>query len=110
LVVLASGVEVSVEALGRKGAQLRTVELAAPRSVIGRNTVEALQSGILYGFAGQVDGIVGRMVAELGGAAQVVATGGLAPLLLRETRLVAVHEPWLTLIGLRLVHEKNASV
>jgi type III pantothenate kinase len=77
--------------------------------VIGRNTFEALQSGILYGFAGQVDGIVERMVAELGGQAQVVATGGLAPLLLQESRRIAVHEPWLTLIGLRLIYEKNAS-
>lgn len=106
---IAPGVEVSVEALGRKGAQLRTVELGRPRSVIGRNTVEALQSGILYGFAGQVDGIVERMVAELGGNAQVVATGSLAPLLLQESRFITVHEPWLTLIGLRLVYEKNAS-
>lgn len=107
---IAPGIEVSVEALGRKGAQLRTVELGRPRSVIGRNTVEALQSGILYGFAGQVDAIVERMIAELGPATQVVATGGLAPLLLQESRLLAVHEPWLTLVGLRLVHEKNASV
>jgi type III pantothenate kinase len=106
---IAPGVEVSVDALGRKGAQLRSVEFGRPRSVIGRNTVEALQSGILYGFAGQVDGIVERMVAELGGQAQVIATGGLAPLLLQESRLIAVHEPWLTLIGLRLIYEKNAS-
>jgi type III pantothenate kinase len=106
---LAPGVEVSVDALGRKGAQLRTVELGRPRSVIGRNTVEALQSGILYGYAGLVDGIVGRMVAELGGSAQVVATGSLAPMLLQESRFIAVHEPWLTLIGLRLIYEKNAS-
>lgn len=107
---IAPGVEVSVEALGRKGAQLRTVELGRPRSVIGRNTVEALQSGILYGFAGQVEGIVDRMSAELGGNVRIVATGGLAPLLLKESRLIAVHEPWLTLIGLRLVYEKNASI
>jgi type III pantothenate kinase len=106
---IAPGVEISVEALGKRGAQLRSVEFGRPRSVIGRNTVEALQSGILYGFAGQVDGIVERMVAELGGHAQVIATGGLAPLLLQESRLIAVHEPWLTLIGLRLIYEKNAS-
>ena len=106
---IAPGVEVSVEALGRKGAQLRTVEIGRPRSVIGRNTVEALQSGILYGFAGQVDGIVERMITELGGTAQVVATGGLAPMMFQESRHAAAHEPWLTLIGLRLVYEKNAS-
>lgn len=106
---IAPGVDVSVDALRRKSAQLRTVEISRPRSVIGRNTVEALQSGILYGFAGQVDGIIERMVTELGGAAQVVATGSLAPLIFRESRHTAAQEPWLTLIGLRLVYEKNAS-
>jgi type III pantothenate kinase len=105
---IAPGVEISVDALGLAGAQLRKVELARPRSVVGRNTVEALQSGILYGFAGQVDGIVERIVKELGGSAKVIATGGLAPLLLQESRLMELHEPWLTLIGLRLVYEKNA--
>jgi type III pantothenate kinase len=106
---IAPGVEMSVEALGRRGAQLREVELGKPRSVIGRNTVEALQSGILYGFAGQVDGIVARIVAELGGSARVIATGGLAPLLMHECTSIELHEPWLTLVGLRLVYEKNAS-
>jgi type III pantothenate kinase len=106
---IAPGVEMSVEALGQRGAQLREVELAKPRSVIGRHTVEALQSGILYGFAGQVDGIVTRFVAELGDSARVIATGGLAPLLLRECVSIEIHEPWLTLVGLRLVYEKNAS-
>ncbi|MCA1825138.1 MAG: type III pantothenate kinase [Mycobacteriales bacterium] len=106
---LAPGIEISVEALTARGAQLRRVEIARPRSVIGKSTVEALQSGIVYGFAGQVDGILERMVAELGGAAKVVATGGLAPLVLAESRLIDVHEPWLTLIGLRLVHEKNVA-
>src|SRR3712207_5274232 len=104
---LAPGVEISVEALSLRGAQLRKVELVRPRSVIGKNTVECLQSGILYGFAGQVDGILERMLAELGEGVQVVATGGLAPLVLAESRLLEKHEPWLTLIGLRLVFEKN---
>jgi type III pantothenate kinase len=105
---IAPGVEISVDALGLAGAQLRKVEIARPRSVIGRNTVEALQSGILYGFAGQVDGIVERIVKELGGSAKVIATGSLAPMLLQESRLIEMHEPWLTLIGLRLVYDKNA--
>jgi type III pantothenate kinase len=105
---IAPGVEISVEALGIAGAQLRKVEVARPRSVIGRNTVEALQSGILYGFAGQVDGIVERIVKELGGSARVIATGGFAPMLLHESRLIDLHEPWLTLIGLRLVYDKNS--
>ena len=113
---IAPGIEISVDALGARGAQLRKVEIARPRSVIGRNTVEALQSGILYGFAGQVDGIVTRMRQELsrqGGGfdpadVTVVATGGLATLVLEEARTIDVHEPWLTLIGLRLAYERNA--
>jgi len=105
---LAPGIEISIDALAARGAQLMKVELARPRSVIGKNTVEALQSGILFGFAGQVDGLVERMVAELGGNATVIATGGLAPLLLEEARRIGVHEPDLTLIGLRLVFDRNA--
>jgi type III pantothenate kinase len=107
---IAPGIDVSVEALGARGAQLRRVELARPRSVIGRNTVEALQAGILYGFASQVDGVVTRMLGELvldGQTATVVATGGLAPVVLAESSTIDVHEPWLTLIGLRLVYERN---
>ena len=105
---IAPGVEISVDALGARGAQLRKVEIVRPRSVIGKNTVECLQSGIVYGFAGQVDGILERMLKELGGTARIVATGGLAPLIVAESAYVDSHEPWLTLIGLRLVHEKNA--
>src|SRR5664280_1051914 len=90
-----------------RGAQLLKVELARPRSVIGKNTVEALQSGILFGSAGQVDGVVRRMVAELGEATTVLATGGLAPLLIRECATINAHEPWLTLVGLRLVYARN---
>jgi len=104
---LAPGIEISVEALAARAAQLRKVELVRPRSVIGKNTVEALQSGILYGFAGQVDGLVRRIVAELGGSATVVATGGLAPLVVEESETVQLHEPDLTLIGLRLVFARN---
>ena len=104
---LAPGIEISVEALAARAAQLRKVELVPPRSVIGKNTVEALQSGILYGFAGQVDGLVRRVVAELGGRATVVATGGLSSLVVPYCETVDLHEPDLTLIGLRLVFEKN---
>jgi type III pantothenate kinase len=104
---LAPGIEISVEALAARGAQLRKVELVRPRSVIGKSTVEALQSGVLFGFAGQVDGIVVRMLAELGGTPTVIATGGLAPLVFDESATLQVHEPWLTLIGLRLVFERN---
>ncbi|MPZ61305.1 MAG: type III pantothenate kinase [Propionibacteriales bacterium] len=107
---IAPGVEISLEALGRRGAQLREVELLRPRSVIAKNTVEALQSGAVYGFAGQVDGIVARMAAELGVSPDqltVVATGGLAAVVIDECKSITEHEPWLTLIGLRLAFAKN---
>jgi type III pantothenate kinase len=105
---LAPGVEISLDALASRAAQLRKVEFVPPRSVIAKNTVEALQSGALYGFAGQVDGIVGRIVDELGGAVTaVIATGGLAPVVIRESSTVTVHRPDLTLQGLRLVFDKN---
>ena len=107
---IAPGIDISIEALGRRGAQLRKVELLRPRSVIAKNTVEALQSGILYGFASQVDGIVGRMTEELGlkpDDLTVIATGGLAPLVVEECTVFTEHEPWLTLIGLEIVFGRN---
>ncbi|WP_030421954.1 type III pantothenate kinase [Streptomyces sp. SCSIO 75703] len=110
--VIAPGIEISVEALGVRGAQLRKIEVARPRSVIGKNTVEAMQAGIVYGFAGQVDGVVRRMARELASDPDdvtVIATGGLAPMVLGEASVIDEHEPWLTLIGLRLVYERNIS-
>ena len=107
---IAPGIEISLEALGRHGAQLRKVELLRPRSVIAKNTVEALQSGMVFGVAAQVDGIVARMVDELGepaGDVHVIATGHLAPLLLEECWCFTDHAPWLTLQGLRLVFDRN---
>ena len=107
---IAPGIDISLEALGRRGAQLRKVELLRPRSVIAKNTVEALQSGILYGFASQVDGIVGRMTEELRlqpGDLTVIATGGLAPLVVEECSVFTEHQPWLTLIGLEIVFGRN---
>jgi type III pantothenate kinase len=109
---IAPGIEISLEALGRRGAQLRKVELLRPRSVIAKNTVEALQSGILYGFASQVDGIVGRMRQELGLEADelsVIATGGLAPVVIDECAVFTAHEPWLTLLGLEIVFGRNVT-
>ncbi|MFE6226650.1 type III pantothenate kinase [Streptomyces sp. NPDC057854] len=112
---IAPGIEISVEALGVKGAMLRRVELVRPRSVIGKNTVEAMQSGIVFGYVGQVDGMVARMRRELVGPdgdpsdVTVIATGGLAPVILPDSREIDEHEPWLTLIGLRLVYERNAA-
>ncbi|MBM3731782.1 MAG: type III pantothenate kinase [Actinobacteria bacterium] len=110
---LAPGIEISVEALAARAAQLRKVELIKPKSVIGKNTVEALQSGTIFGFAGQVDGLVNRIIDELedlypnSGVVSVIATGGLAPLVLGISESIEFHEPDLTLIGLRLVYERN---
>jgi type III pantothenate kinase len=107
--VLAPGIEISVDALAARAAQLRKVELVKPRSVIGKNTVECLQSGVLYGFAGQVDRIVQEILHELGDppSPAVIATGGLASLVVGESHYITVHDPWLTLVGLRLVFDKN---
>jgi type III pantothenate kinase len=108
---IAPGIGISLEALGQRGAQLRKVELARPRSVIGKNTVEAVQSGALYGFAGQVDGTVRRMQRELASDpadVTVIATGGLAPVMLGEAETIEHHEPWLTLVGLGLVWVRNS--
>jgi len=109
---LAPGIEISVDALSRRAAQLLKVELTRPPRVVGKNTVEALQSGIVYGFAGQVEGIARRMARELAPAdpesVTIIATGGLAPLVINEVSIIDAHEPWLTLIGLRLVFERNA--
>jgi type III pantothenate kinase len=104
---LAPGIELSVDALAARAARLLKVELVQPRSVIGKSTVEALQSGIIFGFAGQIDGLVRRIAAELDGTPTVIATGGLASLVLDEAETINVHEPDLTLIGLRLVFERN---
>ncbi len=104
---LAPGIEISIDALASRAAQLRKVELVRPRSVIGKNTVEALQSGALYGFTGQVDGLVDRIIDELGEVTAVVATGGLAPIVVPESETITHHEPDLTLIGLRLLFERN---
>lgn len=107
---IAPGIEISIDALSSRGAQLHKIELVRPRSVIAKNTVEALQSGIIFGFAGQVDGIVERMSEELASdpaEVTVIATGGLAPLVLEESRSIDEFEPWLTLIGLRLIYERN---
>jgi type III pantothenate kinase len=107
----APGIEISVDALSRRAAQLLKVELARPHHAIGKNTVEALQSGIIFGFAGQVEGIANRMIRELApddpDSVTVIATGGLAPLVLDEVSIIDAHEPWLTLIGLRLAFERN---
>ncbi|MGL6236827.1 MAG: type III pantothenate kinase [Segniliparus sp.] len=107
---IAPGMAISVDALAQCAAALPKVELTHPRSVIGKSTVESLQSGVLFGFAGQVDGLVRRMVAALEAPhpPRVVLTGGLAPLLVDELDTPCAHDPWLTLTGLRMVFERHA--
>jgi type III pantothenate kinase len=108
---IAPGIEISLEALGRRGAQLRKVELARPRSVIAKNTVEALQSGMLFGVAAQVEGIVSRIIDALGENAEdvtVVSTGYLAGLVADECRCFTDHDPWLTLRGLEMIYQRNS--
>ncbi len=109
---IAPGVEISLEALGNRGAQLRQVELRRPRSVIAKNTIEALQSGLVFGIASQVEGMVGRIIDEMAvpaGEVSVVATGHLAPMVLEECSCFTDHEPFLTLRGLALVFNRNQS-
>ena len=103
---ISPGVAISLDALYSHAAALRSVELVEPRSVIGRSTVESIQSGVLYGFAAQVDGMVERIWREVG-ESRVIATGGLAGLIAPRTQHVKFVEPWLTLHGLRIVHERN---
>jgi type III pantothenate kinase len=108
---LAPGIEISLDALAARAAQLRKVDLVAPRSPIGKNTVESLQSGIMYGFAGQVDGLVKRLRAAVQPrdpeGVEVIATGGLATLVIDHSETVTRYEPELTLIGLRLIFDRN---
>ncbi len=107
---IAPGVELSLEALARRGAQLRSVELSVPRDVIGKNTVEAIQSGLIFGFAGLVDGIVSRIIDALDADPDhvtVIATGSFPEAVVDHCDTITARDPFLTLTGLRLVHEKN---
>jgi type III pantothenate kinase len=104
---IAPGIEISMDALVGRAALLRAVELKEPRNVLGKSTVESIQSGAAYGFAAQVDGLCDRIVAELG-ECTIVSTGGLAELITPLSQRIEHTEPWLTLHGLRLVYEKNA--
>lgn len=104
---IAPGIEISMDALVGRASALRAVELVEPRNVLGKSTVESIQSGAVYGFAAQVDGLCDRIQDELG-ECSVISTGGLADLITPLSKRVQHTEPWLTLHGLRLVHEKNA--
>jgi type III pantothenate kinase len=105
---IAPGVEISLDALVSQTAMLRRVEAVAPESVIGRNTVTSIQSGLVWGFVAQVEGMVARMVAELGGSARVIATGGQAALVAGLTNVIEETDPLLTLEGLRLIYLQNS--
>ncbi len=107
--VLAPGVEISMEALFARAARLIKVDFAEPPAAIGTSTATALQSGLVYGFAGQVDGIVERIRGELGVEAKAVATGGLADLIAPHARTLSGTDPFLTLEGLRIVWDRNRS-
>lgn len=104
---IAPGVTTSRDGLVEHAARLPTVDIVAPRSPIGHSTVSALQAGLVYGFAGMVDGLVQQMIEELGPGVTAVATGGVAPAVLTACRTLDHHDPWLTLKGLRLIWERN---
>ena len=104
---IAPGIGIAAEALFTRTAKLPRVDLQRPPSVIGRNTVHAMQSGLLFGYVALVEGMVARFRVELGPAMKVIATGGLAELVARETAIINIIAPWLTLDGLRLVWELN---
>ncbi len=106
---IAPGINISTEALVDKAAKLPRVELIKPRNIIGKNTVSSMQAGIIYGFVGQVEGIINRIQKEIGGNARVIATGGLAPTIARETEAIHIIDDLLTLDGLRIIYELNRS-
>ncbi|HZS16259.1 MAG TPA: type III pantothenate kinase [Candidatus Dormibacteraeota bacterium] len=105
---IAPGIVIGLDALVSHAAKLTRVELVAPPTVVGRNTTAAMQAGLVYGYVGLVEGIVGRMKAELGEGCKVVATGGLAELIAGQTSAIDTVDQRLTLDGLRIIHELNA--
>ena len=107
--VILPGIEISLDALTERGAKLPKIDLAEPRGVIGKSTVDAIRSGILYGYAGAIDGILKRLEAELGPEMDTIATGGLSGRIVPLTERIDEIDDLLTLTGLRLIHEKNSS-
>jgi type III pantothenate kinase len=104
---IAPGIGIAADALFRRAAKLPKVDLHRPPAAIGRNTVHSIQSGLLFGYVGLVEGMVARFRAELGPAMKVIGTGGLAEIIARETDVLGILAPWLTLDGLRIVWELN---
>jgi type III pantothenate kinase len=104
---LMTGIEISLEALSERGARLPKIDLAPPRSVIGKNTIDAIRSGVVFGYAGAIDAIMRRLYDELGQHADAIATGGLSSLVVPYSEEIAEVDDLLTLTGLRLLHERN---
>jgi type III pantothenate kinase len=104
---ITAGINLAAEALFTRAAKLPRIDLQVPPSVIGRNTVHAMQSGLLFGYVSMVEGMVARFRSELGSGMKVIATGGLAEVVAKETKVIDVIAPWLTLDGLRLIWELN---
>lgn len=104
---ITAGINLAAEALYTRAAKLPRIDLQVPPSVIGRNTIHAMQSGLLFGYVSMVEGMVARFRTELGNDMKVVATGGLAEVVAKETKVINVIAPWLTLEGLRLIWELN---
>lgn len=105
---IAPGIKIATEALFQRTAKLPRVDLVRPKHVIGRDTVSAMQSGFIFGYVGLIEGLVGRIQQELGGKkARVIATGGYAELIAGETKVIEIVNPYLTLVGLTIIHELN---
>jgi type III pantothenate kinase len=104
---IAPGIGIAADALFQRTAKLPRVEIARPPSVIGRNTTHSMQSGLLFGYVSLVEGMVARFRAELGPSMKVIGTGGLAELIAKETPVIEILAPWLTLDGLRMIYEMN---
>jgi type III pantothenate kinase len=104
---ITAGINLAAEALFTHAAKLPRIDLQIPPSVIGRNTINAMQSGLIFGYVSMAEGMVERFRKELGADMKVIATGGLAEYVTRETSIIQVHAPWLTLDGLRFIWEMN---